>query len=111
MRGIIVISPERAEKALHFLVNTDVTFAELEGELRNAEQRAEIEEQLAFLEATGSNIREREAKAKTSAKYLAALSDVTRAEVEYKTMKYQRQSADIMVGVWRTSEASRRQGA
>ena len=105
-----MISSDRAEKALEFLVSTDTKLAELEGELKNAEQRAEIEEQIAFLESQGSNIREREAKAKTSAKYLAALSDVTRAEVDFKTLRYQRNSADILIGCWRTQESSRRQG-
>jgi len=105
-----MISSERAEKALHFLVETDIKLAELEGEVKNAETRAEIEEQLAFLEATGANVREREAKAKTSAKHLAALSELTRAEVDFKTLKYQRQTADTLIGCWRTQESSRRQG-
>ena len=105
-----MISSDRAEKALNFLVDSDHKLALLEGELRNAEQRADIQEQLGCLEATGSNIREREAKAKTEAKYLAALGDVTRAEIEYKTLRYQRASAEILIGMWRTAEASRRQG-
>lgn len=105
-----MITSERAEKALDFLVNTDARLAQLEGEVMNAEQRAEIEEQIAYLESTGSNIREREAKAKTASKYLAALSEVTRAEIDFKTLKYQRQSADILIGMFRTQESSRRQG-
>lgn len=105
-----MIPSDRAEKALNFLVDTDSKLAQLEGELRNAEQRAEIAEQMAFLESVGANIREREAKAKTSPKYLAALSDVTQAEIDYKTLKYQRQSADILIGMFRTQESSRRQG-
>jgi hypothetical protein len=105
-----MINADRAEKALDFLVESDHKLALLEGELRNAEQRADIQEQLGFLEATGSNIREREAKAKTEAKYLAALGDVTRAEIEYKTLRYQRQSADILINMWRTQESTRRAG-
>ena len=105
-----VISSDRAEKALNFLVDSDHKLALLEGELRNAEQRADIQEQLGFLEANGANVREREAKAKTEAKYLAALGDVTRAEIEYKTLKYQRQTADILINMWRTQESTRRAG-
>lgn len=105
-----MITSERAEKALEFLVSTDATLAQLEGELKNAEQRAEIAKDIAYLEAQGANVKEREAKAGTNPKYLAALSDVTSAEIAYKTMKYQRQTADILIGMFRTQESSRRQG-
>jgi RNase P/RNase MRP subunit POP5 len=105
-----MISSERAEEALNFLLDTDTKLALLEGELRNAEQRADIQEQLGFLEATGSNIKEKEAKAKTEARYLAALGDVTRAEIAYKTLKYERQTRDILINCWRTQESTRRAG-
>ncbi len=105
-----MIPSERAEKALHFLVDSDADLATLEGELRNAETRADIALEVSFLEAQGANIREREAKAKTNPKYLAAQSDVTEAEIAFKTLKYQRQTADTLIGVYRTQESSRRQG-
>ena len=105
-----MISSDRAEEALDFLINSDAKLAILEGEFRNAEQRADIQKHLGFLEATGANISERNAKAETQPKYLAALGDVTRAEIEFKTLKYQRQSADILINMWRTQESTRRAG-
>ena len=104
-----MISSDRAEEALDFLVNSDAKLAILEGEFRNAEQRADIQKHLGFLEADG-NISERNAKSETQPKYLAALGDVTRAEIEYKTLKYQRSSADILINMWRTQESTRRAG-
>jgi hypothetical protein len=106
-----MIPSDRAEGALNFLVDTDAKLAQLEGEVRNAETRARIEKEIAYLEAQGSNIREKDAKANTSAKYIAAETEVVRAEIEFKTLKYRRQTADILIGCWRTQESSRRQGA
>jgi hypothetical protein len=104
------VTQERMESALNFLAETDYEYAELDGAFKNAEKREDLEKDIAFVTSTGSNVREREANAAQKIGYQNAKDDTVRAYIAFKKIKAKRETAGILIDVWRTLESSRRNG-
>lgn len=104
------ITQERMEAALQYLIDTDFEYAELDGAVKNAENKADLSKQIAYVRAEGSNIKEREAVAGTSTAYQNALDEHTAAYIAFKKVKAKRDTAQAVIDVWRSLNAARRQG-
>jgi isocitrate dehydrogenase len=104
------VTQERMESALDYLVSTDFQFAELDGQVKNAENRVELAKEIAYARSEGANIKEREAKAVMAETYQNALDEHTKAYIEFKKVKAKRDTAQVLIDVWRSLNAARRQG-
>ncbi len=105
-----MISDERKEKAMRYLAETDLECAELEGEQVRREYLLDMIRDRIFLTSDGSNIREREARANTSADVQRAHEEYVQALVRFKHMKSKRQTETMICDQWRSENANRRQG-
>jgi hypothetical protein len=105
-----MISDERREKAMRYLAETDLDCAELEGEQVRREYLLDMIKDRVFLTSDGSSIREREAKANTSADVQRAHEEWVQALVRFKHMKSKRQTESMICDQWRSENANRRQG-
>lgn len=104
------INQERMEAALQYLIDTDFEFAQLDGEVKQTENKADLAKQIAFVRSEGSNIKEKEAKAEMSEGYQNALDAHTSAYIAFKKVKAKRDTAQTVIDVWRSLNAARRQG-
>ena len=103
------ISSERMEKALHYLVETDDTVAEAEGEMQSAEYKHGLVKDRIFLTSEGP-VAERNARAGCSSEALEAHTNYIHWLVRVKQLKAKRETESQVIAIYRTQEASRRQG-
>jgi hypothetical protein len=104
-----VISEERLEKALVYLATTDQEAADLKVSYLRQEYAADLARKRIFLLSEGNN-EERKAKAETSAEVQERQTDYFGAIEAYERVKAKRATEELIVEVFRTLEASRRQG-
>lgn len=105
-----MISDDRREKAIRYLAETDQESAELEGEMVRREYLFDMIKDRVFLVSDGANVKEREAKANTSAETQRAHEEYVQALVKFKGMKAKRQTEAMICDQWRSENANRRQG-
>lgn len=103
-----MISDERMEKALHFLVETDRAVAEAEGAMLRAEYHHELVVDRALLLSGGGSVADRKASAAVSQDAQDAHERYLTALVELKALRAKRETEAQVIGVWRTQESSRR---
>lgn len=104
-----MISQERLEKALTFLAETDQEAAELKVQVERKDYLVELVRKRLFAEATG-NIEERKAEAELSPETQESHEEYLQAMLEWEKLKAKRTTEELVVEVWRSLEASRRQG-
>lgn len=104
------VTQERMEAALQYLIDSDFEYAELDGDVKRTENKADLAKQIAFARSEGSNIKEKEAKAEMSEAYQNALDEHTSAYIAFKKVKAKRDTAQVLIDVWRSLNAARRQG-
>ena len=104
-----MISDERAEKALAYLVKTDQEAAAAKAHVIAMEQQTKTVKAMQFLEAEGT-VAEREARAATSRDYLAACQKHHAAVADYELLKNKRLSESLVIEAWRSIQANRRHG-
>ena len=97
-----MITDERAEKALRYLAETDLSCAEAKANMERAEYKAKATKQAVFRMTEGS-VAERTAVAETSGQYFLAMR-------EYGHIANKRETERIVMDTWRTIQANRRQG-
>lgn len=104
-----MVSDERAEQALEFLLESVGRIGDAKGELERAEIMRKRVRKRAFLAATGT-VAERDATAECDAE--AALADDRYIEAvrEYESLRAKRDIETIALDVWRTESANRRRG-
>jgi len=95
--------------ALQYLGETDEVRAKLSARVKALEYEAKSIRGLVFLDASGT-MAEKEAKAVSSAPYRAWIEDYENAYAECETIKAKRERAVLSIDVWRSLNASRRQG-
>lgn len=101
------ISDERLEAALSFLADTDTQLGELKADVARTEYLAKLHEATAFLSYEGT-IDERKSKARVEAQ--AKWEENFRAIALYEGKRAKRERATILVDLYRTISANRRQG-
>ena len=104
-----MISEERLEKALRFLAETDEQAAEAKVSVSRREYVVDLYRRQMFLTETG-NIEERKAKAETSSSVGNAMDQYLDTMLSWEKLKAKRATEELIVEVWRSLEASRRQG-
>lgn len=106
-----MISDKRMEQALVYLAETDLPCAELLADVERLEHKAKVIKQTLFLHFTDlKTATERVAKAETHESYQYAMDEYFAKLKEYGAVKNKRATEEIVVGVWRSVSANRRQG-
>lgn len=104
-----MISDKRLEQALTHLAKTDEPCAAARAEMERAEFKAKAIKDALFKRLEGS-VADRTAEAGASDEYSAAMADYFAKLHEYEAMRNKRSTEAIVVDVWRSINASRRQG-
>lgn len=104
-----MISDERAEKALRYLVDTDESCALLKAEVERAEFGYKRTREAVFTHSAGT-VAERQAGAMTHADTLAAHDRLVDAIAAHAKIANKRDTERIVMDTWRTIQANRRQG-
>lgn len=104
-----MISEERLEKALRFLAETDESAAELKVQVERKNYLVDLSRRRGFKLSEG-NIEERKAIAEMSDETKEAFNEYLSAMLEWEKLKAKRATEELIVEVWRSLEASRRQG-
>lgn len=105
------MSEDSLESALKFLATSEQEFANAVGLKAVVDDLQKIAYSQAFLDTEGrGNNAEREAMAKTTEGYRAAVARTQDAYTHEALMRAKRLRAEATIEVWRTQEASRRRG-
>ncbi len=104
-----MISEERLEAAMKFLADTDEIVAELKAQLARKEYLCKLARAKVFLTSEGS-VESRKATAETSTEVMQAEGFMCDAIADYEKCKGKRARAELVCEIWRSLEASRRQG-
>jgi hypothetical protein len=103
------ITRERMEQAIEFLGETDEVVAGLKTDMLRAEYVLKRKEAAAFMSGEGP-VAERQSRAKLVPDVVAAYNAHTDAMEQYEIIAAKRKTEALIVEVFRTVEASRRQG-
>lgn len=104
-----MVSDDRMEKALRFLAETDRPCAEAKVEAERMEYRAKAARQAVFLHESGT-VAERQARAELHADVTVAMDAYFAALATWQQLQHKRGTEQIVIEVWRSLNASRRQG-
>lgn len=103
------ITQDKAEKALHFLAETDVAYAEAKAQVERTTILCKRVRARITHGATGS-VEHKKAEAEISVEAGEADDAYIAAVEAYETLKAKRQRAELTIDFFRTVEASRRKG-
>ena len=105
----MMITDADAEKALHYLKDTDLEAAELRSQVAYLDEMRKIVRAELFLEYTGT-IPEREAQALKHPKYRDSVLALQVGTANYETLRNRRFTASQQIEIWRSENANRRSG-
>ena len=104
-----MVSEERAEKALRFLVDTDESAANLRGEMERAEFSFKRTREAVFSLSEGT-VAERQAASVQHPKTIEAHDRYVETIRLWAHFQNKRETERIVLDTWRTIQANRRQG-
>jgi hypothetical protein len=104
-----VISEDRLQKALTYLASTDEPSAELKGNVARQEYVCKLVRAQEYVLAQGT-AELRKAIAEKSQRTVEAQNTWANAIVEFEKIKAKRATEELIVEVWRSINANRRQG-
>ena len=104
-----MISDERAEKALRYLVDTDEPCALAKAEVERAEYAFKAIRETVFSHAEGT-VAQKQATAATHPTTKEAHDRYCAAIAVYSKMANKRETERIVLDTWRTIQANKRQG-
>ena len=104
-----IVSDEKMDKAVNYLVDHDAKAAELMAEVERTELLAKALKDALIKHGDGS-LGDRTASAGSDPTYIAAMEKHFVALQEYNTVKNRRSTAAMICDIWRTEESSRRKG-
>jgi hypothetical protein len=105
-----VISEVQLDKAMNYLAETDVECAELRANVARSEFMAKVCEGLHYKSASGS-VEDRKQEARTTQAVIDEWEKHFVAITKYETVRARRMRAELLVEVWRSQNANRRQAA
>jgi autonomous glycyl radical cofactor GrcA len=105
-----MIDEIKLEKAMNYLAMTDQECAEAKANVARTEFMAKVTEALSFKMAEG-NIEARKAEARVSPGVREAWEAHFKAIESYEVIRARRQRAELVVDIYRTQSANRRQAA
>lgn len=104
------ITQDRMEQALEFLALTDATEPQLKEQLLRADAAYKAIKDAQFLHAPGKSVADRQAYAANTDEAVAAQNHYFNCMREHLTILNRRKTADILIQVWRSKNASMRIG-
>jgi hypothetical protein len=107
---MIDIDEERVGKAMRYLAETDLPYAEAKAALESSEILRKRVRARVFLTEDGT-VAERQAEAETHHDTEAADDQYVNAIKAFEELKARRQRAELLIDVWRSLEATRRKAA
>lgn len=105
-----MIDLERVEKALNYLVNTDLNYAEAKTEVERSTYLAKHARALVHPMTEGT-VDDRKSAVERATEVVKAEDRRIAAILACETLKARRETAALIVDTWRTVEASRRLGS
>ena len=104
-----MITDERLQQALTYLAETDTTCAELKTDVER--QHFKLKKiRASFFECASGNIEERKAIAETSEPVQDQVENYLDSLQLHNSMENKRKTEQLIVEVWRSMNANRRQG-
>jgi hypothetical protein len=94
---------------MRFLAESDEQAAELKVQVERKDYLVDLVRKRLFVQAIG-NIEERKAEAELSEEVQESHEEYLQAMLEWEKLKAKRTTEELVVEVWRSLEASRRQG-
>lgn len=101
----MTISDEKMEESLHFLAESDATFAHLKQRVEALERYVDLVKSQEFLEATGP-VEERKAQARVAQNTRDAQRKYLEALEEYEKLSNERQTSQTKIWIWKTYKQS-----
>jgi len=98
------------EAAVKYLGKTDESYASAKARMIAGKERLKTVLAVGFLDATGSNVKERESEALCSKDYRIELDGYEEAILDFETMKNKRLRAELTVEIWRSLNSARTKG-
>ena len=102
-------SEDDVDKSLNYLATTDEAYAKSTARVKALEYEVKTVKALAFLDAQGT-VGERTAISEASSAFRAWVQGYENAFADMKIMETKRKRAELNIDVWRSLNASRRQG-
>jgi hypothetical protein len=103
----MVIDQEKMEKAMTYLAETDISYAEAKTNLLRAEILVKRVRARVFVETEGG-VEVRKAKAEGHVDVVTADESLCASTLDFETLKAKRSRAEIVIEVWRSVNASQR---
>ena len=107
---VSLVTEDRVDRALGFLAETDRECAAWKGAVLRTEHVAKVAEAMAFKLAEGSSAEERKQLSRTTPEVLAKWEEHFQAVTQYETVRARREREMLIVDLYRTESANRRQG-
>ena len=104
-----MISDERMEKALHYLVDTDSSTADAFAYMKKLEDNKKTVLGKVFVQSAGT-VADRNAIAAVSPEYAEYLEEMENAWADYRLLENKRATERIIIDVYRTISANQRNG-
>ncbi len=105
-----MITDADAEKALHWLAQTDAEYGRLSAQVEAMDYRRKLVRAEALITADGKSAEQRQAQAESTPDYKTACREHVKAIQQWRARQAQRQTWALTIEMWRTQAASRRQG-
>ena len=103
------IPDERLQKALDFLAGTDLKAANAKALVEGLSEQRKTIKSILYINATGDQ-KKREAEAYSADEYILHIEKYQNAIADFETLKNRRMTASLIVEVWRSCNANRRNG-
>lgn len=106
------VSQEKMEKALKYLAETDIDYGTAKGRAEGIKYHLKIAKAQAMVAQIGKDgtVAEKEARAETDEAYKAKVEEYANACLDRDVMGAKRKTAELIIEVWRSVNAGRRQG-
>lgn len=110
-RWDMLVNEDRVSKAMGFLAESDLQIANLKGNMKRTEYLAEVAESLAYKAMGGDgSVEDRKKAAKVAQPTQEAWETHFKSVVDYEALRARREREVLVVELWRTESANRRQG-
>lgn len=104
----MLVSKDRAEKALFYMAETDRTFAGLKAEVERHNYLCKRRRATIFLLQDSGSIEQKKAIAETSREVIEAERDRTDVLAGYEEIAAKRKTEQLILDIYRTEESTRR---
>ena len=106
-----MVTDERMEKALNYLIDTDDSAAEAKANVERAKYAAKLVRQRVFLLSDKTSVAAKEADAEVHKDTQDAEARIADNIVKFAKLDNRRETARIVIDLYRTQQANRRVGS